>query len=292
MLFFFCLRFGFFMNFSMYCADTSTPCDEDFQWIKSDRDLGLSYEPNDNVMSPVPDEDEDTRKIIKSKRTDINLNRRSSEKPPVPHNHDRSSIGSLDRRRQHSTSRMERDQKSRSSHNLKGSQYSPTRSYNYYTDDNNSGSSHSFPVDFSNRRTPDNPMFYSQYGSQTPPKHLNELQRRALSYEHFNKRHEHNDPHRYGSNSMLTDPRLDPRDYPRGNDMPLHPDMRNIPYHNSKQDVHGSHGELCCGGPHYPHRPSMDYYYHPSPYWCSCSEQNRYRNHYGCKVFRSSKIYS
>lgn len=273
----------------LYCADTSTPCDEDFQWIKSERDLGMNYEQNDNqIMSPTLDvEEEECRKIIKSKRTDIATSKHSSEKPPVPSNHDRGSIGSLDRRRHQPTNRMERDQKSRSTHNLK-THYSPSRTYNYYNDENYSTSTHSFPIDYANHRAQD-AMFMSQYGSQTPPRHLNEYQRRALSYEHFNRRHEHNDPQRYGSNSMLTDPRMDPRECLRGGDGSMHPDMRNVPYyhHQNKQDVHGSHGEICYGGPHYPQRSGMDYYCHPSPYWCSCSEQNRYRMHYGCKVLRN-----
>lgn len=284
------------------CYADSTRCD-DFQWIKSEPAATASYDKANRKIAPVspaPDTDEEEcNKILESKRTDVPA-KFCSEKPPVPNSHDRGGPGSLDRRRYHHTNRVDRDHKSKSTHNLKGHHQSPSRQYsngsNYRNNNESPGPPVSYslgPVDYAGNhlrethqtQTTDYPH---QYHSFTPPRQLGDYSRKAVSYEHFNRRHEHNDPQRYGSNSMLMDQQTkDP--YKQHMDYHgYHHDMRNVPYqYGSRPELHGSHGELSYfPGPAYPspsHLPPSCCY-HPAPPWCGCPDQGRYRTPYGCKV--------
>lgn len=95
--------------FLISLLDESTCCDEDFTWVKS--------ESNTPKVSPQKDPAKASKSNeMKTATPATSLNCNSSQngngKPPRP-------IGSLDRRRQLSTNREERDHKSRSAHSLK-----------------------------------------------------------------------------------------------------------------------------------------------------------------------------
>lgn len=100
---------------SVLCADESTCCDEDFQWVGNKNEVDVKYLPTKPNDAPMP---QDVAGSSSSGPRNMIVNHKTSQKPPRP--------ASLDRRRLvHHHTRYERDSKSRSAHSLQEAQPTP-----------------------------------------------------------------------------------------------------------------------------------------------------------------------
>lgn len=204
----------------------TTCCNQDFQWIhKSSSNSPVKMDEPPHHINPI------------SKPP---INRQLRERLPRRHNSDKMAPGSLDRRRpHHHHNRIDRDQKSKSTHVPK----SPSRDndVNHYTPCQN----------------------WCCNPHAVDP---------VTAFENFHRRHERMDPQRYGSSSMLMERERNERER-NERERSRERDQRHEFYHGSHPDLYSDYRYRPALGP----EPMGCCMYHTAPPYCRCGDNRNYR---------------